>query len=461
MKLKGDMNSLENDRIHDIQKRYQEFNNQCIQLLKVIENFKSSNDNTNIISAYEHHIISFLTPFFHYIGTPFEDEFLRSINTSIKRISSSKGWKHKLVSAIEKLNKLIHGNRKKSIYVNFNIAKITRIELIIQWFFKYRLILSDQFVRTPLSSVEKSTISELLNLVCDTFPDHIKPEFFDDFLSNLLVLNPKDGFKLTDYFVTGSNMNINSRLMAFYFQREEKKVISISHHNNGLLTFDEPWTIYAELAFVDTYIDHGNKELGIDKCNILQADVKVEETRNQRAVKYPNTLLYIPTSLSGFKNYGPFRAYSDEDYKIVQELLIENCTRLGIDLHIKQHPKQRTKFDTGDVLSRFEFLEEVIDEYEFILLDYISNASQLVISKNKTIFYLDFSIRKIHKSYLKDMESSLVGFYNIDSDNDLRIAFEKINSIIQNEDRPANNYSQLESYYKNGKDKIDVINEVI
>ena len=113
------------------------------------------------------------------------------------------------------------------------------------------------------------------------------------------------------------------------------------------------------------------------------------------------------------------------------------------------------------MLSRFEFLEEVIDEYEYILLDYISNASQLAIAKNKTIFYLDFSIRNINKCYLEDMKRLLAGFYNIDTENDLNIAFEKIGSIIHDTNEQMKNYSKLETYFKNGKDKIKVINEAI
>jgi len=459
--FKGDMNSLEKDKISDIQKNYREFNYHCIQLLKVIEGFKNTKDNTQIIGAFEHEIVSFLTPFFHYIDSPLEDNFLKSLKKNHQIRKKTKNWKQKLVAVAEKLNGFIHGNRKKSIYLNLNVAKKTRRTLTFQWFFKYRLIFTDQFEKVSLSSNDIHTISELLKLAHDTFPKYIKSEFFENFISNLFLLKTKDGLRLPDYFVTGSNMNLKSRLKAFYFQKKGKKVISISHHKNGLITFEEPWTRYAELAFVDTYVDHGNKLVEIGTCKILQSDVPNGEPSNQQAVKYPNTLLYIPTSLSGFKNYGPYRAYKDEDYKTVQELLIENTTKLGIDLHIKQHPKQKTTFETGNVLSRFEFLEEVIDEYEYILLDYVSNASQLAITKNKTIFYLDFSIRKIHQSYLNDMETSIAGYYKINTDNDLRIALKKVDSIIKDKGEKKHDYSNLEIYFKNGKDKIEAINEAI
>jgi hypothetical protein len=211
-----------------------------------------------------------------------------------------------------------------------------------------------------------------------------------------------------DVLITGSLTIRANRLLAALARANGIPVITVLHgEHDGFL--DEPVFGYGERSFCTHLLGYGpaGRELpsrGLYARGIYETPVYEESSSDliRRVYTSPDVpelgdlsdkrLLYVPTSFSGIRRYGPFRDMPDALYLRWQETLF----RTFPDMMWKGHPKDRLALvPRGARHQTRQLLHECLDQADVLVFDYVSSALALGIATTKPLLFFDVGRRHL------------------------------------------------------------------
>ena len=404
------------------------------------ENFEvlncNSRHNINIISIFFHEIVVFLTSWvivknsdtkylndakLPFVSSSFiEQKAPRFSFSNSPEIKWSK--KLKILSLISKLVPF-----KKNISISNNVPSFFLNKLEFIFIFNYRLILpstSKIYFQDSERQIEflKSTINNVSNKYNLSLNEY-KIEAFISYVRQFIIARD---ITCEDGLITGTNLNINSRILSANRIVNSKKVIASDHSLLGLKIINEPFCEYGEFAFITDYFDNRKSviedknirftpNIHIHNNSINLREIPKNIDRNKKKLKY----IYIPTSFAGNYLYGPYRNFEDKLYSKWQLYMLNFYSDL--DITVKAHPKSKGDIKYADTLNViYGSVEEELKNYDVIILDYISSAFATSMLSSLPVVYFDLSIRDINRSASSDIKESCY-YHKINLDKDLPI----------------------------------------
>ena len=142
-------------------------------------------------------------------------------------------------------------------------------------------------------------------------------------------------------------------------------------------------------------------------------------------------ILYIPTSYTGDFCYGPYRAYEDEVYKHWQECLISTLDNVTI----KRHPKSAAP--TFSVKLESRWLEDCIEDYDVLILDYYSTGASVSLFTEKPVIFFDLGLRNMNVGFMELLRARC-NYTKIDMTGDM---IEQIKNALKKYNESTTNYS--------------------
>ena len=206
--------------------------------------------------------------------------------------------------------------------------------------------------------------------------------------------------------VVGTRAVLQNRKLAANYLMQDKTVLGLTHGEITNTVFNEPLFGYADLGMCSILLDYGEIK---DEYEFNEPLIKPRQIlhRSSRTIKrlyrakpdisavevHSCRSLYIPTMYSGNFHYGPFRGLEDDVYKYWQEHLVSSITNLTI----KGHPKS-IKPEFG-VRVENRWLEECMDAYDLLILDYYSTAASIAVFSDKPVIFFDIGLRNMGSRY--------------------------------------------------------------
>jgi len=251
------------------------------------------------------------------------------------------------------------------------------------------------------------------------------------------------------WLIVGTRVDLQNRKLSLEYLQQEKEVIGITHGEIGNTVFDEPLFGYAELGLCSTLVDYGEKRI---RGNFNQSLNRVDNVcaRSSRTVREvykssdcirntngPNTrFLYIPTAYVENYQYAPYRALEDDAYRRWQSYIISE----GKSLTLKSHPKSIAP--VFDVNREERWLENCINDYDVLILDYYSTAATLALVTDKPVIFFDIGLRRLCPEF-KDIVRARCYYKEIDFMFDVNSQvretfseFSKCEQVWSNKDLP-------------------------
>ena len=258
----------------------------------------------------------------------------------------------------------------------------------------------------------------------------------------------------------GTNTKIQSRLAAASFLQNKQKVISFGHGDASISLFEEPVFEYGEQWFSSSFIDFGRISKGIEDKNlkiIKRTSSRVKSLYDKKIkAKTRGKYLYVPTSMSDYFNYAPFRNFYDQFYSDWQQALIEGLKISGIDFKVALHPKTKTNYDKiSKNTIEHQSLEWCFENYEILIFDYVSTAlTEALATQNKVIFF-DLGNRKISSSAIDRIKQD-AQYKKIEFDQDIT---NQITSTVKQSKK--RDFTFINAYSINGQEINKIINQII
>lgn len=211
-----------------------------------------------------------------------------------------------------------------------------------------------------------------------------------------------------DIILTKTHSGIGNRVLAAEANEKEIPVITIRHgESDGML--DEPLFGYGENTYANKVLSYGimaekavrNSQfltpLTPDSQTIIKCNSDIYNKLYSREaigrIKEGGTWMYVPTSLSGFHTYGPYRTIPDELYLKWQLNLLNTIDELKIKLHPKGDLTRLNVFPQEKVIKGN--FEDVVELADVLLFDWVSTAFTLGTATTKPIVYLDMGMRNL------------------------------------------------------------------
>jgi len=443
----------------------------------IYKNYK----NIDLINIFFHEIMIYATNF--YMLKISKKNYIKKINFPFLNVLYVKNIpklyfenfdrKYRLIyKIINFLQSFFLYNTKIDIESN---AQFQVKKFIIKNFFKYKFYQSinskifvadkdKQFDRIYALLEKISSVIEVKNKKNDFIFNFIK--YVNSYISQTPV------FAKSDTLIVGSNTNLLSRLNSAIYLSQGKKVISFSHGEHNSFILDEPVVGYAEMTYCSDYINFG-KNPDFSKLKYSSPVMKLPKMhyRSSKIIKkyYKNKnvihknldketkVLYVPTLFSGYMRYGPFRDMEDDLYEKWQNAIM----KLDYNITYKLHPKNKiTKPLKYKKISR-KNLKNILNKYDFYILDYISTASALLIGTDKPVIFFNLGMRNL----LEDAKYKLkkrVFWVDIDLDKDLNFQIKKaINDFNQIKKNYVNEYTKDYSFSANDKSDVEILERVL
>lgn len=383
-------------------------------------------------------------------------------------IDRKKSIKYKIIKFIQLFLPI-----SKSIAIEDNVS-INIKKFIIRNFFKYKFNDSTNtkiFLENKQEQINNLKI--LLEKIAFLLDIALKDNFISNFVDYVNSYICEKPFKIkSDILVVGSNVKLVSRINSAIFLSQGKKVISIAHGEESFNILDESIIGYGEFTYCTYYLDYGKD---IDRNNIdyripifdyprfysrssnyngnIYKTKIIKNSQLDRKIK----VLYCPTSFSGNQRYGPFRDIEDSLYQKWQESILS----LDYDITYKAHPKSKIEVQLNHHKVVRENLKDVLLNYDFYILDYISTASALCVATDKPIIYFNLGMRNLQKE-VKEIFKKRVYWVDIDMDKDFDT---QINQAIEDFNlfnrKYVNEYTENFSLAEHSKSEIEVLENII
>ena len=248
--------------------------------------------------------------------------------------------------------------------------------------------------------------------------------------------------------ILGNRQDLQNRKLAVNFLQQDKDVVAFTHGEISSVVFDEPMYGYAERTLCSTLIEYGKKDVGEPNDRVLvrprtilyrnSLAAKAQYHRRER-IEFRELsqakVLYIPTTYVGNQIYGPFHAYEDQIYREWQLALVEVIPSLTV----KVHPKSNVKLHPPGQPEK-RWLDDCINEYDVLLIDYMATAAVLSIVSDKPIIYFDIGLRKLSKTFERDLQARSQ-YARIDINGNLR---EQIHDGLEKYSRSSRRWSNID-----------------
>jgi len=225
-----------------------------------------------------------------------------------------------------------------------------------------------------------------------------------------------------DALITGSLCNLPARKVAVAAHRAGKPVIAV-FHGEAWGVLNEPNHGYGESAFASDIVINGSTGGTLESplyeksltgnptywaadsplltriwdggTDVSPASVILDGTSSG---------MYVPTILSGFETYGPFRSIPDRQYKE----WFRHVLSLDSTMKIKPY---LTGLELGDIPQERILTGNFIhlrDEPDYFVFDYVSTAFTVAASTNKPILFLDLGINNLTERGIRFIEERCV-----------------------------------------------------
>jgi hypothetical protein len=139
----------------------------------------------------------------------------------------------------------------------------------------------------------------------------------------------------------------------------------------------------------------------------------------------------------------------------------ESLMSLDFDITYKAHPKNRISVDLSNKKSERKNLIEVVEDFEFLFIDYLSTATAISISTDIPIIYFDLGLRNFNKKSLDALKKRCF-YYKVDHsknyDDQIADSIQSFNRLKLNQ---TNDYTQNYSYNKSSVTDHDIIIKVL
>lgn len=390
-----------------IQNEINEFGIKCVSIL----NSKIKNDQKkgeiNLIELFFHDLVCFFTsaqivnitkvtsdktPTLPYVNSKF------ILNPSDFKIPTIRKKSTSLIDLLLKLNFW----SSKTLWIGFGLTKEVKKTIFFKLFrYKIKKIKFD-YLKVNYSDYQHfmSEVVEISNKLNINFnKSHFNA--IDNYFKSLIKFNPSS--EKFDYknqiLITGTNCKIAQRIMSAKFLKNQGRVISFGHGDCSIDVFDEPIFDYGEIKFNSIFADFGRLSLVGKRSykSVIKIHSKVVQKLHDKNHKTKSKkLLYVPTSLSSYRCYAPYRNFFDEFYIEWQLIMIKTLAKNNINVMVKTHPKSLIEYShiSGDLIE-LKNLEECFDIYDGFIFDYASTALTKTLSIDKKIIYFDLGNRKI------------------------------------------------------------------
>ena len=347
-----------------------------------------------------------------------------------------------------------------------NNVSIDLKKIVLKNIFRYKFISSTNVkINLPDSLGQLDNLKGLIVDIANLLEIKNKINFVDNFLRYVESYLSNQPIKCnSNALIVGSNARLDVRINSANYLSKGKKVISFCHGEHSAYVLDEPIIGYTELSYCTDYVTYG-KDQDFNKLEYAKPlfqlpniyyrnsseiskyykDNSVLNTGLERATK----ILYIPTLFSENQRYAPFRDIDDSTYREWQESLL----KIDLNITYKAHPKNKVEFDLKQDQIERRYLQEVLSQYDFYILDYISTASALCIATEKPILYLNIGCRNMSHEAL-DLFKKRVFWVDIDLDKNFDVQIENaIKDYNLSSRKFINEYT--EQYSQNITNKVE------
>ena len=225
-------------------------------------------------------------------------------------------------------------------------------------------------------------------------------------------------------------------------------MVAFTHGEIASVVFDEPMYGYAERTLCSTLVEYGKQGVGEPDTRVLvrpkailyrnSSVAKTQYRRNEciesRGLN-ESQVLYIPTTYVGNQIYGPFHAYEDLIYREWHSALVEAIPSLTV----KVHPKSVVELQPPGQLER-RWLDDCINEYDVLIVDYMATAAVLSIVSEKPIIYFDIGLRRLSEGFERDLRARSQ-YERIDINGNL---CEQIHDCLERYSRASRSWSNID-----------------
>ena len=350
---------------------------------------------------------------------------------------------------------------KKTVWIGSTLRREEK-KLLLKYAFKFKIRFSikNQLIIKESEGEEFYRLLKQVNkqLNLSLTQNHLDCLFsyFNQFFNTSNISFDKKGILLT-----GTTTKIESRINAANFLKHSQKVYSFGHGGASLrLLLDEPIFIYGEQWFCSTYIDYGQEKKENLKSHpevINRTSERIQSLRNTGNTEtFKGKYLYVPTSLSSYKTYAPYRNFYNAYYVFWQKKLLNYLSKANINFKLKVHPKTILEYDFLSLeLIEKRGLDRCFNDYDGFIFDYVSTALTETLATKNNVFFFDIGNRKITKEALFKIRED-TNYIKIDFNKDLN------QQISQNFNKiKPRRFSYIDSFSTHKKSTKDVIKDIL
>tara|TARA_B100001057_G_scaffold296061_1_gene296184 strand:+ start:4190 stop:5581 length:1392 start_codon:yes stop_codon:yes gene_type:complete len=450
---------------HQNQELINAFGFYCIDALNayVVENDKQ--ETPNLCKLFFHELVCFFTS--TYISqitnqNDSEKAELPFVNATFIKEPKMHLSKNKTINTVSFLRFFFKLNfwSKKTIWIGPTLRQ-AEIKALIKHTYKYKI----RFIKKNQIALNQSEIEEFHQLLKQVnqklnlplTQDHL--DCFFNYCKQFINSSKKTVYK-KGILLTGTTTKIQSRINAVNFFKHSQKVYSFGHGYASVRLFYEPIFNYGEQWFCSTFIDYGQEKKDNLKAHprvINRTSERIQSLRNNGTIKtFKGKYLYVPTSLSSYKTYAPYRNFYDAYYLAWQKQLLDYFSKANINFKLKPHPKSIRDYDfiSKDLIEN-KTMDQCFQEYNGFIFDYVSTALTETLATKNNIFFFDIGNRKISKEALFKIRQD-TNYIKIDFNQDLD------QQIAQNFDKlKSRSFSYVDTYSTSKQTTKDVINNIL
>ena len=441
------------------QKLINQFGYKCIDALKSKLELHETKNGINLIKVFFHELVCLYTSTYITVitkKTSHEKSLLPYINSCFINDPNQFHIKEKSQNLVNPFYFLLKINfwSKKKIWIGSTLRYEEKL-ILLKKFLKYKIIV----VKEQKIDLEQDIIKSFYKTIFDlstelslplTKNHHEKINlYFDQFFH-------KKNYTKKGILFTGTTTKIQSRILSALFIKNNQKVVSFGHGETSITAYEEPVFEYGELWYPTSFVDFGITPISQKTNKIFKRtsdrikELNDKKTKSKKNGKY----LYVPTSMSNYKHYAPYRNFYDELYSCWQKLLFETLKNNGIDYMLKSHPK---------TISDYKYIEEnkiekrpldwCFEQYEVLIFDYVSTALIESLATYNNIIFFDLGNRKISKEGISKIKNDLA-YKKIDFNKDIASQITSALELKKNRD-----FSFINTFSINGQSTKEIINQ--
>ena len=437
----------------------------CIDVLNeyVVKNDKQ--ETPNLCKLFFHELVRFFTSTYISQITKQNDSEkaeLPFVNNTFIKDPKMHFSKSKTINTVSFLRFLFNLNfwSKKTVWIGPTLRKEEK-KALIKHAFKFKI----RFIKKNQIAFDQSEIEEfyqLLKQVNQKLNLPLKQDHLDCFFNycKQFINSSKKTVHKKGILLSGTTTKIQSRINAANFLKHSQKVYSFGHGEASIRLFDEPIINYGEQWFCSIFIDYGQEKEDNLKSHprvINRTSERIQSLRNTGTTEaFKRKYLYVPTSLSSYKTYAPYRNFYDAYYIAWQKQLLDYLYKANINFKLKAHPKTKIDYDfLSEELIEKKGLDQCFKDYDGLIFDYVSTALTEALATKYNIIFFDIGNRKITKEALSKIRQD-TNYIKIDFNQDLD------QQISQNFNKiKSRRFSYIDTFSTHKKSTKEVIKDIL